>query len=59
MIVIGIILAQSSTVYTVTINPVKIASENKSKVANVLAEIFELNYEEVLEKTNQNVSIVN
>jgi stage V sporulation protein D (sporulation-specific penicillin-binding protein) len=55
----GIILAQSSTVYTVTINPAKIAENNKEKVARKLAEIFDLEYEETLEKTKKNVSIVN
>ena len=53
------ILAQSITVYTVTLNPVKIAEENKEKVARVLSEIFELEYEKVLEKTRQNVAVVN
>ncbi len=55
----GEILAQSSTVYTVTVNPVKISSENKEKVASKLSEIFELDYNETLEKVNQNVAIVN
>lgn len=59
MIVLGEILAQSSTVYSVTVNPVKISSENKEKVASKLSEIFELDYEETLEKVNQNVAIVN
>ncbi len=55
----GNILAQSSTVYTVSLNPVKILAENKESVARILSEIFELDYEETLEKTKQNVSIVN
>ena len=55
----GEILAQSSTVYTVTVSPVKIAEQNKEKVASKLSEIFELEYEEVLKKVSQNVSIVN
>ena len=38
----GNILAQSSTVYTVSLNPVKISEENKPKVAKILSEIFEL-----------------
>ena len=59
MIVPGEILAQSSTVYTVTVNPVKISNENKEKVASKLSEIFELDYNETLEKVNQNVAIVN
>jgi stage V sporulation protein D (sporulation-specific penicillin-binding protein) len=52
-----IILAQSSTVETVTVNPVNISSENKEKVAKVLSEIFELDYEKVLKKVNKNSSI--
>ena len=55
----GEILAQSSTVYTVSLSPAKISSENKEKVANILSEIFELDYQETLEKTNQNVATVN
>jgi stage V sporulation protein D (sporulation-specific penicillin-binding protein) len=55
----GVILAQSSTVYTVTISPIKIAEENKEKVAKILSEIFELDYDKTLEKTYQNVSTVN
>ena len=53
------ILAQSITVYTVSLNPVKIAEENKEKVANVLSDIFELDYEDTLKKTGQNVAVVN
>ena len=52
-----IILAQSSTVQTVTINPVNISKENKEKVAKVLSEIFELDYEKVIKKVNRNSSI--
>ena len=53
------ILAQSITVYTINLNPVKIKEENKEKVALILSEIFELDYEETLKKTNQNVAVVN
>jgi len=55
----GEILAQSSTVYTITINPIKIPVENKERVARALSDIFELDYEKILEKTNKNVSIEN
>ncbi len=55
----GNILANSSTVYTVNINPAKISQNNKEKVAKALSEIFSLEYEEVLKKVNQNVSVVN
>ena len=52
-----IVLAQSSTVQTVTVNPVNITKENKEKVANILSEIFELDYEKMLKKVNKNSSI--
>ena len=55
----GEILANSSTVYTVNVNPAKISLENKEKVAHSLANIFSLEYEDVLKKVNQNVSVVN
>ena len=57
----GRTLAISAEVDTVTINPKKIKDKNndedktkvkKEKVAKALAEIFELNYEEVLQKVN-------
>jgi len=51
------ILAMSSTAMTVTINPMNIAKENKEKVANVLTNIFELDYEKVLKKVNRKSSI--
>ncbi len=51
------ILAISSTVNTVTVNPVNISKENKEKVAEALSNIFELNYEEVLKKVNKKTSI--
>ena len=52
-----IVLAQSSTVQTVTINPTNIQKENKEIVAQKLSEIFELEYEKVLKKVNKNSSI--
>ena len=52
-----IVLAQSSTVQTVTINPTNIQKENKEIVAKKLSEIFELEYEKVLKKVNKNSSI--
>ena len=51
------ILAVSSTVETVTVNPGNIEKENKEKVAKILSEIFELDYEEVLKKVNKRSSI--
>ena len=52
-----IILAQSSSVETVSVNPVNIAKENKEKVAKALSEIFELDYEKVLKRINRKSSI--
>ena len=45
-------LAFSVQVETITINPTRIEKENKQKVAGIFAEIFELNYDEVLAKVN-------
>lgn len=53
------ILAQSSTVESVTVNPVNISKENKEKVAKALSDIFELDYEKILKKVNKNSSIEN
>lgn len=52
-----IILAQSSSVETVSVNPLNILKENKEKVAKAFSEIFELDYEKVLKKVNKNSSI--
>ena len=51
------ILAVSSTVETVTVNPSNISAENKEKVAKVLSDIFELDYETVLKKVKKRSSI--
>lgn len=51
------ILAVSSTVYTVTVNPTNIAVENKEKVARILSDIFEQDYEKVLKKVKRRSSI--
>ena len=51
------ILAESATVYTITINPTNISSENKEKVAKGLTEIFELDYETVLKRVSKRSSI--
>ena len=53
------ILAVSSTVNTITVNPNNIAKEDKEKVVEALANIFELDYETVLKKVNKNSSIEN
>ena len=53
----GTILAKSSTVETVTVNPGNISSEDKENVAKKLSEIFELDYEKVLKKVTKRSSI--
>lgn len=52
-----VILAVSSTVQTITVNPVNIAKDDKEKVATALSNIFELDYETVLKKVNKKSSI--
>ena len=37
----------------------KIVQSDKEKVAKALTDIFDLNYEGVIKKVNQNVSVVN
>ena len=51
------VLAISSTVESVTVNPVNIKKENKEKVAKKLSELFNLNYEKILKKVNKRSSI--
>ena len=51
------VLAKSYTVETVSVSPMNITEENKAKVAKVLSEIFELDYEKVLKKVNKKTSI--
>ena len=53
----GQVLAQSSTVETITVNPGNIKKEEKEKVAKKLSEIFELDYEKVLKKVSKRSSI--
>ena len=52
-----IILAKSSTVETVSVNPVNIAEENKEKISKALSEIFDLDYEKILKKVSKKSSI--
>ena len=52
-----IVLAVSSTVETVTVNPINIEKKDKEKVANALAEIFNLDYEAMLKKVTKKSSI--
>ena len=51
------ILAKSYSVQTVSVSPMNILGENKEKVAKVLSEIFELDYEKVLKKVNKKTEI--
>lgn len=51
------ILAVSSTVETITINPTNIKEDNKEKVARKLSELFELDYEKTLKKVKKRASI--
>ncbi len=51
------ILAVSSTVETITVNPVNIDKSNKEKVAKALCDIFELDYEKTLKKVTKRSSI--
>ena len=52
-----IALAVSGSVETVSVNPTNIKKEDKEKVARVLADIFELDYDTVLKRVNKNSSI--
>lgn len=51
------VLAVSSTLETVTINPGNIGKQDKEKVAQILSDIFELDYESVLKKVTKRSSI--
>lgn len=53
----GKALASSVPVDTVSINPSKIKDENKEKVAKAFSEIFELDYEETLNKVKSDSSV--
>ena len=51
------ILAVSSTVSTITVNPTNISKDNKEKVARALSDIFNLDYEKTLKKVSKRSSI--
>ena len=51
------VLAMSSSVESVSVNPTNITNENKEKVAKALSEIFELDYETVFKKVSKKSSI--
>ena len=50
-------LAISSTVSTVTVNPTNIIEKDKEKVASKLSDLFNLDYETVLKKVSKRSSI--
>ena len=50
-------LAVSATVSTITVNPTNIEEDIKEELAQVMAEIFDLDYEEVLKKVSKKSSI--
>ena len=52
-----VVLATSSSVETVTVNPLNISEENKEKVAKKLSELFELDYDKVLKKVKRRTGI--
>ena len=51
------VLAVSSTVETITINPTNIDKKDKEKVARALSDIFDLDYDTVLKKVNKRISL--
>lgn len=51
------VLATSSNVETITINPLNISSNDKEKVAKELSELFNLDYDKILKKVNKKVAI--
>ena len=53
----GKLLAASAAVDTVSINPSKIDKNDKEKVAKAFSTIFELDYNEMLEKVNSDSSL--
>ena len=52
-----VVLATSSSVETVTVNPLNISSENKEKVAKKLCELFDLDYETIFKRVNRKTGI--
>ena len=51
------VLAVSSTVETITVNPVNISKEDKEKVARAFSDIFETDYEKTLKKVSKKSAI--
>ena len=51
------ILAESSSVEAVSVNPTNIHEKDKEKIARALSEIFELDYDKILKKVSKRSSI--
>ena len=51
------ILATSSSVETITVNPLNIAAEDKEKVAKELSELFDLDHDKILKRINRKTGI--
>lgn len=51
------VLAVSSTVRTITVNPVNIKKDDKEKVAKALSDIFNVDYEKTLKKVSRRSAI--
>ena len=51
------LLATSSTVETITVNPLNITQGEKEKVAKKLSELFELDYEKILKRISRKTAI--
>ena len=52
-----IVLATSSSVETVTVNPLNIGNDEKERVAKKLSELFDLEYDKVLKKVKKRTGI--
>ena len=50
-------IAVSSTVYTVTVNPTNIENNNKEKIAQKIAQIFDLDHDTILKRIKKRSSI--
>ena len=53
----GSVLAASSTVYSITVNPRNISEQNKGKIAKKISEVFSLDPETILKKIKKKSSI--
>ncbi|MCL2383459.1 MAG: hypothetical protein FWC79_04845 [Oscillospiraceae bacterium] len=51
------VLAMSASAETVTVNPRNIPTESRSKVAKAMADIFDLDYEEITRRLSRNSAI--